>query len=108
MVTSDKPTQKALTDGDDLRRRKLRATLENRADDMLRVVVGLAHDQDVDAAVRLKAAQDILDRTGLLDKNVGGKSKQQQAAAVIELSSVDKDFHERLSRITVRAGVQSE
>ena len=35
---------------------------------------------------RLKAAQDILDRTGLLDKSTGkGNSNQQQAAAVIEL-----------------------
>ena len=62
MVTSDKPTQKALTDGDDLRRRQLRAQLESRADDMLQVIVSLAHDPDIDGSVRLKAAQDILDR----------------------------------------------
>lgn len=110
MVTSDKPTQKALTDGDDLRQRQLRAQLENRANDMLQVIVSLAHDPDIDGSVRLKAAQDILDRTGLLDKNTGGgaKSGQQQAAAVIELSSIDKDFHDRLQRITVRAGARSD
>tara|TARA_Y100001973_G_C5087654_1_gene275758 strand:+ start:172 stop:681 length:510 start_codon:yes stop_codon:yes gene_type:complete len=109
MVTSDKSAQKALKDGDDLRRRQLRSTLENRANDMLQVIVSLAHDPDVDGSVRLKAAQDILDRTGLLDKNTGkGGSGQQQAAAVIELSSVDKDFHDRLQRITVRAGARSD
>jgi len=108
MVTTDKSAQKALKDGDDLRQRQLRATLENRAQDMLSVIVSLAHDPDVDGSVRLKAAQDILDRTGLLDKNSGsGKANQQQAAAVIELSSVDKEFHDRLHRITVRAGTQS-
>ena len=109
MVTSDKATQKAMTEGDDLRRRQLRATLENRADDMLQVIVSLAHDPDIDGSVRLKAAQDIIDRTGLLDKNSGGgKSSQQQAAAVIELSSIDKDFHDRLQRITVKAGTRSD
>ena len=46
---------------------------------------------------------------GLLDKSTGkGGSGQQQAAAVIELSSVDKDFHDRLQRITVRAGARSD
>jgi hypothetical protein len=109
MVTSDKAAQKALKDGDDLRRRQLRATLENRANDMLQVIVSLAHDPDVEGSVRLKAAQDILDRTGLLDKSTGkGNSNQQQAAAVIELSSVDRDFHDRLQRITVRAGARSD
>ena len=109
MVTSDKSTQKAMNDGDDLRRRQLRATLENRADDMLQAIVSLAHAPDIDGSVRLKAAQDILDRTGLLDKSTGkGGSSQQQAAAVIELSSVDKDFHNRLQRITVKAGARSD
>ena len=76
---------------------------------MLQVIVSLAHDPDIDGSVRLKAAQDILDRTGLLDKSTGkGGSSQQQAAAVIELSSVDKDFHDRLQRITVKAGARSD
>lgn len=110
MVTSDKATQKALKDGDDLRQRQLRAKLEHRAESMLEVIVSMAHDVEVDPAVRLKCAQDVLDRTGLLDKNSGGKGAkgQTQTAAVIELSSVDKEFHDRLNRITVRAGVQSE
>lgn len=108
MVTSDKESQKALNDGDDLRRRQLRAKLENKADEMLQVISSLAHDTEVDASVRLKAAQDILDRTGLLDKaSGGGRGGTQQTAAVVELSTIDRDFHERLNRITVRAGTQT-
>jgi hypothetical protein len=108
MVTSDKAAQKALNDGDDFRRRQLRATLESRADEMLAVIVSLAHDPEADGKVRLAAAQDILDRTGLLDKNVGGGNKSGgKVGAVIELTSVEKGFNERLHRITARVGAES-
>ncbi len=100
MVTTDKDAQIAMNEGDDLRRRRLRSKLEQRADDMMDVIVRLANDVEVEDAVRLKAAQDILDRTGLLDKNTG-KGQGTQTATVVELSSIDPDFHERLNRITV-------
>jgi len=106
MVVTNKEALTAMTEGDDLRRRRLRAKLETRADEMLDVIVGLAHDVEVEDAVRLKAAQDVLDRTGLLDKNGGGGGSGQQTATVVELSSVDPDFHERLNRITVRSATK--
>jgi len=108
MVTSSKDTQRALTDGDKLNIMRRRAELEQRADDMLNVIVSLAHDVDTDGSVRLKAAQDILDRTGLYQKQSGKGASTQQAAAVIELSSIDKEFSDRLHRITVRAGTRSD
>ena len=55
----------------------------------------------------MKAAQDILDRTGLYEKP-DKKASKQQAGAVIELSSIDREFSDRLHRITVRAGTSSE
>jgi len=107
MVTTDKDTQQALDAGDKLNVMRRRAQLEHRADDMVNVIVSLAHDPDVDGSVRLKAAQDILDRTGLYEKP-DKKASKQQAGAVIELSSIDKEFSDRLHRITVRAGTSSE
>lgn len=104
MVTSDKKAQLAMNDGDDLRRRRLRSKLEQKADSMLSVITGLAEDPDVDDAIRLKAAQDILDRTGLLDKDTGSSA---QTATVVELSSIHPDFHERLNRITVTSATKS-
>ena len=108
MVTSNKKVQKALIDGDDFRRRQLRSMLEQKADDMLHVIVSLAHDTTGDPKVRLQAAQDILDRTGLLDKATGkGGKAGSGAGAVIEVSTIDKGFQDRLHRITVRAGAES-
>ena len=107
MVTTDKDTQQALGAGDKLNVMRRRAQLEHRADDMVNVIVSLAHDPDVDGSVRLKAAQDILDRTGLYEKP-DKKASKQQAGAVIELSSIDREFSDRLHRITVRAGTSSE
>jgi hypothetical protein len=108
MVTTDKDTQKALDDGDRLNILRRKEVLVERADDMLNVIVSLAHDPDTDGSVRLKAAQDILDRTGLYQKTSGRGASEQQAAAVIELSSIDKEFSDRLHRITVRAGTRSD
>ena len=93
--------------GDDLNLKRRKEQLASRADDMLNVIVSLAHDPDIDGSVRLKAAQDILDRTGLYEKP-DKKASKQQAGAVIELSSIDKEFSDRLHRITVRAGTTSE
>ena len=107
MVASNPDTLKALDAGDDLNLKRRKEQLASRADDMLNVIVSLAHDPDIDGSVRLKAAQDILDRTGLYEKP-DKKASKQQAGAVIELSSIDKEFSDRLHRITVRAGTSSE
>lgn len=107
MVTVDKSAQEALAAGDELKRMRMRSKLEARADEMLDVVASLARDEDVEDAVRLKAAQDILDRSGLLPKEAKQKPGQVQAGTVIELASIDEEFHSRLQRITVKAGASS-
>ena len=107
MVASNPDTLKALDAGDDLNLKRRKEQLASRADDMVNVIVSLAHDPDIDGSVRLKAAQDILDRTGLYEKP-DKKASKQQAGAVIELSSIDREFSDRLHRITVRAGTSSE
>ena len=107
MVASNPDTLKALDAGDDLNLKRRKEQLASRADDMVNVIVSLAHDPDIDGSVRLKAAQDILDRTGLYEKP-DKKASKQQAGAVIELSSIDRECSDRLHRITVRAGTSSE
>ena len=110
IVVADKECQKALTTGDEIRQRLAREKLESQADEMLSVIVSLARDSDEDGAVRLKAAESILDRSGLYDKPQVAKKGNvgEVATAVIELASVDPTFHDRLPRITVTSATRSD
>lgn len=106
ITSSDDAARKALSAGDELRRRRLRSKLEHQADEMLNIVTAIARDHEQDGAVRLKAAQDILDRTGLLNKEGTSASGKSESVTAITIEEADPEFSSRLNRIVVRSGTR--
>lgn len=77
--------------GKDLRRKSLGQELEHAAENALATLVDLMGDEATTPKDRLKAAELILDRCGLVDI--------KQVAPVETAVKVDIDFDERLARI---------
>tara|TARA_R100001163_G_C5062026_1_gene199023 strand:- start:898 stop:1494 length:597 start_codon:yes stop_codon:yes gene_type:complete len=90
----------AITKGADRRRDILGHGLQSAAVDAMATLSVLMNDPTVPPKERIKAAETLLDRSGLTpDKD----SQHQMAAAV----SVDVDFDNRLARIVAAGGSQS-
>ena len=81
----------AIEKGKDLRRKSLGQELEHAAENALATLVDLMGDAATTPKDRLKAAELILDRCGLVDL--------KQVAQVETAVKVDIDFDERLARI---------
>jgi hypothetical protein len=83
----------AIERGRELRRRSLGQELEDAANEAIGTLVVLMQDEATTPKDRLKAAELILDRCGLVE--VATKSSATQETAI----KVDIDFDERLARI---------
>jgi len=91
---SEEPSVKAAIErGRELRRKSLGQELETAAENALATLVDLMGDGSTTPKDRLKAAELILDRCGLIEI---AKQSHQQTEAVVR---VDVDFDERLARI---------
>lgn len=90
----------AIEKGRELRRRSLGQELEDAANEAIGTLVVLMQDEATTPKDRLKAAELILDRCGLVEVTTKAASVQETAIRV------DVDFDERLARI-VAAGRSS-
>jgi len=91
---SEEPSIKGAIDrGRELRRRNIGQELEDAANEALGTLVVLMQDEATTPKDRLKAAELILDRCGLVE--VATKAAPVQETAI----RVDVDFDERLARI---------
>jgi len=89
----DPAIKAAIEKGRDLRKRSLGQELEDAAEAALSTLVDLMGDEGTTPKDRLKAAEIILDRCGLVELPT------KQAAQVETAVRVDVDFDERLARI---------
>lgn len=94
---SGEPVVKAaVAAGKERRRSVLGEGLENAADGALGALTSIVGDVQVSPRDRIKAAEAILDRCGLVEVRNGGET-----GAVV---AIDVDFDERLARIVATAG----
>jgi transposase-like protein len=91
--TSHPDVKKAVDDGREYRKRVIGSTLEAAATDAIVTLSDMLLDSSVAPRDRLKAAEMILDRCGLV--TISAKQPTDAVAAV----KVDIDFDERLARI---------
>lgn len=93
--------KKAIDDGREYRKRVIGSTLEAAANDAIITLSDMLLDSSVAPRDRLKAAEMILDRCGLVAVN--SKQSGDNVAAV----KVDIDFDERLARIMASSAPKS-
>lgn len=93
--------KKAIDDGREYRKRVIGSTLEAAANDAIITLSDMLLDSSVAPRDRLKAAEMILDRCGLV--TVNSKQSGDNVAAV----KVDIDFDERLARIMAGSATKS-
>lgn len=91
--TEDQAIKNAIDKGRELRRKSLGQELEDAAEAALSTLVDLMNDDAVTPKDRLKAAELVLDRCGLVEVTKSAAPAQETVV------KVDVDFDERLARI---------
>lgn len=98
-LSKEPAVREAIAAGVERRREALGHGLQSAANDAMTVLSMLMNDPSVPPKERIKAAETLLDRSGLTPD---AKAQPQAAAAV----SVDVDFDNRLARIVAAGGSQ--
>jgi 3-oxoacyl-(acyl-carrier-protein) synthase len=99
-LSKEESVRKAIAAGVERRREALGHGLQAAANDAMTVLSVLMNDPAVPPKERIRAAETLLDRSGLTPD---AKAQPQVAAAV----SVDVDFDNRLARIVAAGGSQN-
>ena len=92
----DPEIRRAMRAGNEYRRHIINERLETAADDAVTALSRVVSDESVSPRDRIKAAEAILDRCGLVD--------DQSTGSEATMVAVDIDFDERLARIVAGSG----
>tara|TARA_R110002110_G_C13398299_1_gene712557 strand:- start:1053 stop:1610 length:558 start_codon:yes stop_codon:yes gene_type:complete len=97
--SAEPPVKAAVASGKERRRVALGEGFENAAEGALRALTTILGDAQVSPRDRIKAAEAVLDRSGLVDADTGTPAQAMVA--------IDVDFDERLARIVASSGTKS-
>ncbi|MDF1699600.1 MAG: hypothetical protein P1V36_00375 [Planctomycetota bacterium] len=106
ILAVDEDLQAAMVEGDRVNLIRRRSELENRAHRMLSVIEEIANDPDQTGGDRIKAAESLLDRSGLYPKDTGKGGSSTNVN--VQVANVGREWEDRLDKVvTIRADTKN-